>query len=195
MSGTGPAREYLDAVGQELRVARRYRRRVLAELAAHIEDAAEREQRLGLSAEDAQRRAIERVGPADTVAERFTVTRRLGRERGVRMLANLGACLVLACATLAPLIAADSDGHLWLEVSATLAAALTVLLLDLSPWASKRVAVVSAAVACVWIAAAVALVRDGDVLFCVQVFGGVLIASTLLAVTRRLSLRPRRGDL
>ena len=195
MSGAGPAQEYLEAVGQELRVGRRYHRRVLEELAAHIEDAAEREQRLGLSAEDAERRAIERVGPADTVAERFTTTGCRARERPVRVMANLGACLVLACATLAPLTAGDSDGHLWLEVSATLAAALAVLLLDVRPWASRRASVVPAGVAGVWIAVLVILIRDGDVAFCAQVFGGVLLASMLLSATRRLSLRPRRGDL
>jgi hypothetical protein len=108
----------------------------------------------------------------------------------------VGACLVVACATLAPLSAPDSsDGHLGLEVSAALATALGVLLIDAWSSAAKRVAAVLAGVACVWIAAVVILVRDGDVLFCAQVFGGVLIASMLLSATRRLSLRARREDL
>ena len=200
MSGADPAQRYLEAIGQELRVGRRYRQRVLVELASHIEDAAEREQQLGLSAHEAQRRAIERVGAPETVAERFSSARRVARasarERRVRLMGYVGACLVVACATLAPLSAPDSsDRHLGLEVSATLAGALAVLLLDAWAWAAKRVAAVLAGVACVWIAAVVILVRDGDVLFCAQVFGGVLLAAMLLSATRWLSLRPRREDL
>jgi DNA-binding PadR family transcriptional regulator len=42
-----PAHEYLEALRRELGVRGRYRRRVLAEIEAHI-DAVEREQRLGL---------------------------------------------------------------------------------------------------------------------------------------------------
>jgi hypothetical protein len=80
-------------------------------------------------------------------------------------------------------------------VSATLAAALAVLLLDAWSWAAKRVAAVLAGVACVWIGAVVILVRDGDLLFCAQVFGGVLLAAMLLSTTRRLSLRAHREDL
>jgi hypothetical protein len=200
VSRADPAQKYLEAVGQDLRVGRRYRRRVLEELASHIEDAAEREQRLGLSAEDAQLRAIERVGAPKTVAERFSSARRAARasarERRVRLMGYVGAGLVVACATLAPLNAPDSsDAHLWLEVSATLAAALAVLLLDVWAWASKRVSAVLAGVACVWVATFVILVRDGDVVFCGQVLGGVLLAAMLLSATRRLSLRPRREDL
>jgi hypothetical protein len=200
VSGAGPEQKYLEAVGKELRVGRRYRQRVLAELASHIEDAAEREQQLGLSSREAQRRAIERVGAPETVAEHFSFARRVARasapKRRVRLMGYLGACLVVACAALAPLGAPDSsDGHLGLEVSATLAAALAVLLLDTSSWGAKRGAAVLAGVACVWIAAVVILVRDGDVLFCAQVFGGVLLAAMLLSATRRLSLRAHREDL
>jgi hypothetical protein len=153
-----------------------------------------------LSAEDAQLRAIERVGAPEAVAERFSSARRIARasarERRVRLMGYLGACLVVACATLAPLGAPDSsDRHLGLELSATLAAALAVLLLDACAWASKRVSAAVAGVAGVWIAAVVILIRDGDVLFCAQVFGGVLLAAMLLSATRRLSLRPRREDL
>jgi len=172
---------------------------VLEELASHLEDAAEREQRLGLSSMVAQRRAVERLGSPDTVAQRFSITRRVARaqarERGVRVTAYLGACLVLACAALAPITAGDADGHLGLEVSATLAAALAILLLDLRAWAAKPIAAALVGVGGVWIAAVVMLVRAGDVLFCAQVFGGVLLAAALLFATRRLSLRPRRGDL
>jgi hypothetical protein len=102
---------------------------------------------------------------------------------------------VLACATLAPLATGDSDGHLGLEISATIAAALAVLLLDLSEWASTRVSALLAGVAGAWIAAAAILVRDGDALFCGQVLGGVLIAAVLLSAARKVNLRPRRGDL
>jgi hypothetical protein len=47
----------------------------------------------------------------------------------------------------------------------------------------------------VWIAAVVILVRDGDLLFCAEVFGGVLFAAMLLCAARRLSLLPHREDL
>jgi hypothetical protein len=173
---------------------------VLAELGSHIEDATERELQLGLSSYEAQRRAIERVGAPETVAEHFSSARRVARasarNRRVRLMGYVGACLVVACAALAPLTAPDSsDGHLGLEVSATLAAALAVLMLDAWSWAAKRVAAILAGVACVWIGSVVILVRDGDVLFCAQVLGGVLLAAILLAATRRLSLRPHREDL
>jgi hypothetical protein len=72
VSATGPAQEYLHALNRELRVGRRYRRRVLQELAGHIEDAAARERGLGLSADQAQRRAVERLGSIGTVAERIS---------------------------------------------------------------------------------------------------------------------------
>ena len=199
MSSPGPTQEYLDAIDKELRVGRRYRRRILAELADHIEEGSERERRHGMSAEQAQRRAIERVGGVAAVAEHFSTTHRdfraSERAKGIRLMAYLGACVVLACATLAPLATGDSDSHLGLEISATIAAALAVLLLDLSGWASKRVSALLAGVAGAWIAAAAILVRDGDALFCGQVLGGVLIAAALLSATRRVNLRPRRGDL
>jgi hypothetical protein len=199
VSAADPAREYLDAVGRELRVGRRYRRRVLAELAGHIEDASERERRLGTGAEQAQRRAIERVGSVDAVAARFSTTHRSSRaglrEKRVRSMAYLGACVVLACAALAPLATGNSDGHLGLEVAATLVAAVAVLLLDIWMWTAKRVSALLAGVVGVWIAGGVILVRDGDPLFCGQVFAGALIAAVVLSATRRLNLRPRRGDL
>jgi hypothetical protein len=200
VSGAGPAQKYLAAVEKDLRVGRRYRRRVLEELASHIEDAAEQEQRLGLSADDAQRRAIQRVGSPETVAARFSSARRAARttvhERRVRLMGYVGACLVVACAVLAPLAAPDSsDGNLGLELSPVLVAVLAVLLLDAWAWASKRASAVLAGVASVWLAAVVTIIRDGHVLFCAQVFGGVLLAALLLSATRRLSLRPRREDL
>jgi hypothetical protein len=199
VSTAGPTQEYLDAVGKELRVGRRYRRRILTELADHIEEGSERERRHGMSAEQAQRRAIERVGGVATVAEHFSTTHRDSRAsmrgKGIRLTAYLGVFVVLACITLAPLAAGDSDSHLGLEISATIAAALAVLLLDLSVWASQRVSALLAGVVGVWIAAAVVLVRDGDALFCGQVFAGVLIAAALLSAARRVTMRPRRGDL
>jgi uncharacterized membrane protein YeaQ/YmgE (transglycosylase-associated protein family) len=195
VSATGPAQEYLHALNRELRVGRRYRRRVLQELAGHIEDAAARERGLGLSADQAQRRAVERLGSIDTVAERISTTRRASRtgarERCVRFMAYLGACVVLACASLLPLVAGDSDGHLGLEVAAALTAAAAVLLVDLWTLTSRRVSAVLVGLGCVWAAAAVALIRDGDALFCAQVFAGVLGAAVLLSVARRLRLRPR----
>jgi hypothetical protein len=194
-----PARDYLDSVGRELRVGRRYRRRVLSELAGHIEDASEREQRLGMGAEQAQRRAIERIGSVDAVAARFSTMHRSSRarqrEKRVRSMAYMGAIVVVACAALAPVATGDSDGHLGLEAAATVVAAVAVLLLDTWMGTSKRVSALLAGVVGVWIAGAVILVRDGDPLFCGKVFAGALIAAVLLSATRRLSLRPRRGDL
>jgi hypothetical protein len=50
----------------------------------------------------------------------------------------------------------------------------------------------------VWIGAVVILARDGDVLFCAQVFGGVLLAAILLSATGgsacdRIAKISRRG--
>src|SRR5262249_2522946 len=154
--------------------------------------------RLGLSAEEAQRRAIEQVGSVDAVAERFSTTRRQlqtgARERGVRLIAYLGAFVVLACTSLLPVFAGDSDRHLGLEVAAALTAAVAVLLLDIWASTSRRVSTVLAGVGCVWVGAAVALIRDGDALFCAQVLGGVLAAAVLVSAARRFSLRPRGRD-
>ncbi|TMK99160.1 MAG: hypothetical protein E6G34_06615 [Actinobacteria bacterium] len=192
MSVKGPAKEYLEALSDELRVGGRYRRRVLEELASHIDDAAERDQARGMSVEEAQRRAIERVGPVPAVAERFSTTRRLWRAsacgRGVRVMAYLGAAVVLVCALAAPFTIRDSDGHLGLEVTAALIAAVALLLFDLWTPTSKRALTVLAGVVGVWLAAGVRLVSDGDVLFCVQVYGCVLAAAVLLSARRRLNM-------
>jgi hypothetical protein len=170
---------------------------VLEEIAAHLEEAAERERRGGLSAGEAERRAIERVGPVPAVAERCSVTRQRSvagaRERALRALPWLAAVVVFACVSLVSLTAEEPDRHLGIEVVAAVAAALAVLLFDIWDGAARRVSALLAGTAGVWVGASVLLASEGDALFCVLVLAGVLGAAGLLYAGRRLHWRPRRG--
>jgi hypothetical protein len=170
---------------------------VLAEIAGHIEDVAERERRRGAGAQDAERVAIRRLGSARAVAAELSAARRetiaLARQRALRWMAYLAAVLVLACASLARLTTGDADGHLGLEVVAAVAALIAVLLIDGWRRAGARVGSAVVCVVGVWIAASAALVGAGDVAFCGQVLLGVGGAATILHAARRVRLGPRRG--
>jgi hypothetical protein len=193
----GPGREYIEALAGELRVGWRYRRRVLAEIAAHLEDGVERERRLGAAPDEAERLAIQRLGPVGRVAEELDRAHRegfvLARVRMLRILSNLGAALVVACASLAGLATGDSDGHLGLEAAAAITAAMAFLLVDTSQRTSRYVAIALGCVVLAWTATTAALVSDGELEFCALTALGVGAGATLVYWARRAGLTPRRG--
>jgi hypothetical protein len=96
------AHEYLAAISRELRVRRRYRRRVLAELAAHIEDAVADERSRGASTEEAVRRSLDRLGGAEALAAGLTVAHRdsiaVTQRRAIRLTGYLGAAVCCSVA-------------------------------------------------------------------------------------------------
>jgi hypothetical protein len=62
---------YLAELERQLGVGRRGRRRILREIAGHLEDAARQEERAGLTRSEAEARAIARVGSAEALGTRF----------------------------------------------------------------------------------------------------------------------------
>jgi hypothetical protein len=62
---------YLDQLDRALRGSRRFRMRVRAEVAEHLAAAMAAELAAGASVDEAERRAIERFGPPDELAQRF----------------------------------------------------------------------------------------------------------------------------
>src|SRR5436190_11734868 len=74
MTERGPIDEYLDQLLCELQGHAPDVRRVLTEAEQHLRDAADDGVAGGLSAEEAERQAVERFGPARTVAHRFAAT-------------------------------------------------------------------------------------------------------------------------
>jgi hypothetical protein len=198
VSEKGPGREYLEALARELRVSWRYRRRVIAEIAAHIDEAVERERRLGAGMEEAERVAVRRLGPVGTVADGLAGAHReavaAARERALRTIASVGAAVVVACASLARLTTGDSDAHLGLEAAAAIAVAIAVLLIDVSQRASRHAGVALACVTAFWIATTAALVSDGEIAFCGITLLAVGAAATIVYGARRVRFRPRRGS-
>ena len=85
-----PIAAYLDELSRLL--ARRGRRRVLAEVRGHLLDAAAAHRALGEDAEAAQRRAVARFGAPREVARQFNAVARRSR----RLVRRIGA-VVLAC--------------------------------------------------------------------------------------------------
>ena len=69
-----PIAEYLDELSGLLRRSRR--RRILAEVRAHLVEAAAADARLHSDPNDAARRAVERFGPPSRVARQFNALRR-----------------------------------------------------------------------------------------------------------------------
>jgi hypothetical protein len=198
VSECGPGREFLDALARELRVGWRYRRRVIAELADHLDEAVERERRLGAGAEEAERVAIRRLGAVGVVADRLVAARReavaLARERALGTLVTIVAALVVACASVARAATGDSDAHLGVEAAAAIAGAVAVLLTDACPRASRRVGIALVGVIAVLIAAATVVASDGDVTFCGLTLLGVGGIATVRRCGRRLRWRPGRSE-
>jgi HAAS len=103
-----PTREHwLQMVAHSLRGSRRRRRRLLAELEGHLDDAAAEEMAAGLAPADAEAAALRRLGAPDTVAADWNVdvaARRTATRLRIVVLA------VLAGALLTPVALAQRSG-------------------------------------------------------------------------------------
>lgn len=108
---------YLDAVSVRLRMPDALRDEVLEELAAHLTDATADEVAMGVPLEIAEQRAVERLGPADPLADRLRRTHATKR----RLLAAVGNGLMPA--------ARDTVGGLFvgMVIAVVAAAALAAL--------------------------------------------------------------------
>jgi hypothetical protein len=93
---------------RQLRVPRRARRRILAEVRAHLLDAAEAEQSWATDASSAAERAVLRFGPAAETAGQFN--RRVGRRNALLRRALLPSIAALAVASTAATVWAFDPG-------------------------------------------------------------------------------------
>jgi hypothetical protein len=100
---------YLAELDQELRRRRAPRRRLLAEAADHLRSSADELAVEGLSAEEAERAAVARFGPAALVAERFAQAVAIATARR----AVLGVAIAFAAYVIAAAAFAASAPH-WL---------------------------------------------------------------------------------
>jgi hypothetical protein len=91
-----PIADYLDELSRQLRRGRR--ERILAEVRAHLLEAAAADACRGIDADRAARRAVERFGPPARVATQFNALR-----RGPRALLQRTAAVMLAGAAMASL--------------------------------------------------------------------------------------------
>lgn len=95
---------YLAELHHHLRGRPLAKRRILREIEAHLEDAIRREMEEGVSRDEAERRAIDRLGPADELGQRF-------HEGGGRMrAAGLALAAAAACAAIGFGAAFGSEG-------------------------------------------------------------------------------------
>jgi hypothetical protein len=189
--------EYLAALAGELRMGARYRRRVLHELSMHLEDAVAAEQRRGLSPEEAERRALERLGELQAVADEFVAARRLWiasvQERAIRLAGYASAAVVVGCASLERLLTGDPDGHIGIELAVAIVSVVAILVIERAARARVCARATLLSVAGVWVTGTVLLISGGDVLFCLLVLGGVLGAGMLLYSARSIGRRVGRG--
>lgn len=89
-----PIAEYLDELSSQLRRGRR--RRILAEVRAHLLEAAAAEVRRGIDPDAAACRAVERFGPPARVASQFNALRRRPRALLQRAVAVTLASVAMA---------------------------------------------------------------------------------------------------
>lgn len=85
--------DFLAELARLLRGTRRHRERLIAELAAHIEDAVSAEEIAHTPPYDAERRVLDRLGGAEAIARRWNADRRALRGRRHRRLAALAVSI------------------------------------------------------------------------------------------------------
>lgn len=88
--------DFLAEVGASLRGPRRHRKRLVDELAAHIDDAVRAELAANVHIGDAERAVLDRIGNASAIADRWNADRRIVRTRRHRRLAGATFVLVVA---------------------------------------------------------------------------------------------------
>jgi len=94
--------EYLSELEGSLRVGRRAKRRILDEIEAHLRDAAASEQAHGMSREEAERLAIDRLGGAALFSAQFA------RMPSRRLAVGLAACVALVGMVSAAIVLAEA---------------------------------------------------------------------------------------
>lgn len=109
MTNGDPRQSVLDALAAELRCGPRARRRILIELADHIDDAVDNLRGAGMPQDEAMREAVQRLGDPQSIANAFAdswaETGRLSRLRSRRSLAWVAVAamsVVMACAAELP---------------------------------------------------------------------------------------------
>lgn len=89
-------KDYLQELALKLEVDARRKRRILREIEEHLLEAAYREEVFGASRAEAERRAVERFGSIETLAERFSTHK--GPRRTLVVLVPVGVILAAALA-------------------------------------------------------------------------------------------------
>jgi hypothetical protein len=91
--------EYLAELSRHLRVGPLAKRRILREVEAHLQDTVRHETAEGASSQEAERRALARLGPPQELALRFAANGRGPRLRlGAIGVAAAGACIAAVLA-------------------------------------------------------------------------------------------------
>lgn len=86
--------DFLADLAASLRGGRRHRRRLIAEVAAHIDDAVRAELAAGTSLSEAERIVLDRLGGAGVIARRWNTDRSATRGRRRRRLGTLAVAVV-----------------------------------------------------------------------------------------------------
>ena len=129
MTDGDPRRRVLDAVAGELRVGPLARRRILAELADHLDDAVDDLRGAGVPRQEAIAEAVRRLGDPEAIADAFAVARvraplrsRLRARRSMAWIAAAAMSLVTAwAAELPPASGAKAPARVPAPVSQRLA--------------------------------------------------------------------------
>jgi hypothetical protein len=108
-----PIGDYITELRSNLCVGWNAKRRIVQEIKAHLLDAAHHEEQLGIDREEAERRAVDRLGSAEMLAARFP---RASRKRLVAG-AAVGAVLVAEATTALVLAVGGNPRHSALALS------------------------------------------------------------------------------
>jgi len=107
VNSDNPRETLLRAVAGELRVGRLARRRIIAELADHIDDAVDDLCGSGVPREEATLEAVRRLGDAETIADTFAVTHTRAAARSLLRVRRSLAWMMVAAMSGVTAVAAE----------------------------------------------------------------------------------------